>query len=1575
VSGSLDFPGRADLDRTDVLVLYAAEGGSIHSDERARLGEYLGAGGGIVVLHDAVCGDDPQWFKRVVGGAWEHGRSKWHTGEIGLVFADREHPITRGTANFDFEDEIYWDLHLDPGARVLANSFHTPFDVTPQMWVYEQDDYRAFVSIQGHFEKSFAHPAWRTLLLRGIAWAGKRDADLLVSAEEVRALRYPPGGPLAPEQAGAALEVHPDFRVELVAAEPMVVNPISLDWDASGRMWVALTPGYPDKQEFSGLAARDSIVILDDTDGDGRMDSRQVFHEGLDLVTSLVLFRDGVIVSQSPEILYLADTDGDDRADERTVLYSGFGYADTHAVLSNLRWGLDGWIYATQGYSGNASKHIIGRSGEDFGSVPNGLLRFKPDGSAIETVSSYGSNTWGCDFTWDGELFFSMANGSHLRHVQLPESILARGRVGDASSWKDIVDHRKAFPLSMHERAPYQQIDFVGGFTAAAGSLIYSGGQWPEEFRGNHFVCEPTINLIHRDQLWPDGISFKATKPREAEFLASKDRWFRPVHLRTGPDGQMYVLDFYNQAAIHNDTRGPEHGPTNAAVRPDRDHLHGRIWRVRHRSADRLVRPSLPQATPAQLAGTLDHADMWWRMTAQRLLLEAPRSSQPDLQPVTDAGRVHSMWIAHQRGDYHHPVLQRALRETTTNSGVIKNAAWIAALEGIDGLQQELLELLRSPDVRTRLAAIVALASWTESVDPWNLATCYARLEDDVSRSAVLGLRDPRFLASALGVEATEISVGDLIEQLAERVGRTRDPIEIAAAIANLSLSSSSIHPEVIEDALRRMLREMGEELLLEPSAALTASLGDLLDCEHLGVASAALSLAGRCESDGLSARVTALADRLLATLVDLERPSWERLMCLSTLLALPDRRQPAIEAARSLLDPQESMETQRQAIDHLGGTSDRRAAAVLVDAWPVLSARARERAFRHLIGRPEWTRSLLDAIEAGDVRATDLGPIRLHRLRHHAHEATAQRAVSVLERFAKSGDGDMDALIAKLLPEVEGPAGDLERGRELFAQNCASCHAVDGDGGRVGPDLTGMGTHGVAELLPYIVDPNRSVEAAYLEYVARTTDGQLYSGVLARESADSILLRGSDGDFEVRREDLEDLRSSGRSPMPTGFETLGAAGLRDILAYLAGGYEGFRTLDLRAVCNASTRRSMYDPAREDRPMRFVRHGVVDVEGVPFELLDGERFDKNVIVLKGGMRDDWDSKRIMPRKLEIPVGFALERVHVLGGIAAWGHPVKAEPTPILRWTWHFADGTGEERVLQDGVEFADWIRRHDVPASQFVPGILREGSWGQVRFFTVEPERGGVVERITIESYDTHAAPTTLALTAELAGARRRRETGVPAGARVLIFGGGSSHDFERWFRDEDLRTLAAPDGEMAYTDRPAALLEQLGQLELLILCNNQALPGEELRRGIEEFVARGGGLLSLHAGTWYNWSDWPEYNAALLGGGARSHEAYGELEVQVLDGEHELTRDVPSRFSIADELYRLELDDPASDEILARGSSPTTGKSWPVLWTRSVGAGRIVGLTLGHDGAAHEHPAFRTLLRNCVNWLRADRR
>lgn len=1579
VAGSLEFPTGEELAQADVLVLYAAEGASIHGDERARLDAFLARGGGLVVLHDALCGDDPQWFKTLAGGAWEHGHSKWHEGEIGLCFADREHPITRGVANFDFDDEIYWDLHLDPDAHVLANAFHTPFDVTPQMWTLERDAHRAFVSVQGHNHASFSHPQWRTLLLRGIAWAAGRDADLLVSADEAAALRYPEGGPLAPEVAHGPFELHPDFTIELVAAEPLVVNPISLDWDERGRMWVALTPGYPYKEESSGVPAHDRIAILHDDDGDGRMDRSTTFHEGLNLVTSLVHHRDGVIVSASPDILYLADTDGDDVADAVETLFTGFGYGDTHATVSNLRWGLDGWIYATQGYSGNASNDVRNEAGTSFGKVGNGLFRFRPDGSAIEMVASYGSNTWGLDFTWDHELFFTMANGSHLRHVVMPDAAIGPWRVGSASSWKHAPDHAKAFPIGDSDRPPYQQIDFVGGFTGAAGSLIYDGGTWPQEFVGDHFVCEPTINLVHRDDLAPRGTTFTAHKPREPEFLASSDLWFRPVHLRTGPDGALYVLDFYNQAAVHNDTRGPEHGPTNAAVRPDRDRLHGRIWRIDHRDARGTFDTSLADLGAEELLPSLAHPNAWQRRTAHRLIAESA-AGEALLEPVFDvshhsaspAARVHALWLLARLGGTEELFLPTL---DDPDPGVRRNAVLaLATLPERSQAPMELLVLVEDSDPRVQLAALTGLGPRALREDPGLVAPfvdLYTVLEDDAHRSATLALLGQVPVQAVR--EALAHPDGARLTEAVALLSR-RAPAEDVAALVEAAAAAPDAAPALLEACLRSVQAgPLGRGGASRPSEA---SLSALIAHPSLDVALAALPLVDALPEGSRVEGASNLVARMRSLALDPDADLAARLRAVDALLALPEARSTGIEAAAHFLDPFFAPEVHRRAIDALGtaavGAHAPAAIDALLDAFPTLAHAGRERAFHWILQRPRHVDRLLGRFDAGDLAWNDLGTRRIHRLENHPDPGVAERCRNFFAAYGDRGRAK-DEIIAALLPEVTRP-GDAENGARLFATNCGNCHAVQGEGGHVGPDLTGMGARGAAELLPFLIDPNRAVEGSYLEYVAETVDGRLFSGVLIRETADEITLASSEGDFTVPREELQDLRSTGRSPMPEGFEELGAAGLRDILAFLAAGYEDYRVLDLSLLGTSSTE-ALYDRERDAKPMRFLATGIVPLDGVPFEILDPERVERNAVTLRGGMAEGWGS-RSYPQRVEVSVGFPLQRVHVLGGIAAWGFPYTRSRDPAVRWTWNYADGTREEVVLHDGDRFADWIRRHDVPGSVHVP-LLAEGSWGQVRRFTLDPARDDVaVTSIVLESFDNHLAPTFLALTAQVRGAEDQppipdRAAPVPA-ADLLVVGGGSSHDFQRWFHLETRATLGGLDEtELAWAPHDEALAAALPHARVLVMSNNRPIEDAALRAAIFGHVDAGGGLLLWHPACWYNWSDWPEFNRELVGGGSRGHGPYGEFEVRLEAPDHPVLRNLPPAFSVEDELYRFEPDPGADITVLATGHHPGRGESFPVVWTvEREGAGRILCITLGHDGATHTHPDFRTLLRNAIAWL-----
>ncbi len=1549
VDGAMDFPSREQLEKTDVLVMFAAEAGTIPDEQREHLDAYLKRGGGIVALHDAVCGKDPQWFKTVIGGAWEHGKSKFQHGTVGIYVQDTPHPITKGFSNFFMDDEIYWDLHLMPEAKVIGTAFRMFNEVSPQMWVYEKDAYRAFVNLQGHQHASFSLPHYRALLLRGIAWTGKRDVDLLVTKEELGSLRYPPGGPIRPDLAREKIGVPADFDLSLVLAEPEIVKPISIGWDPKGRLWVAQTPMYPNKAELWKTRPRDSIAWFD---AKGR---KTVFYDQLDLVTSFVFHKDGVIVMQAPEILFLRDTDGDGVCDKREVLFSGFGYRDTHAVASNLRWGLDGWIYATQGYSGGGS-NVSNKDGKPMGKIGNGLFRFKPDGSEIEVVSSYNSNTWGMDFSWDGEIFFTMANGSHLRHVVLSDAVLSRGRAGGLKEgWKDIADHRDANPALKYSINPYLQIDNVGGFTAAAGSTLYDGGAWPDEYRSIHFVTECTINIVHQDRIRPEGVTYAASKVRPEEFVAGTDLWFRPIDTEVGPDGALYIVDFYNQAAVHNDTRGPKHDPYNAAIRPDRDHEHGRIWRLQHKQAKTFP---VCDVTSVQ---ALEHPNRWVRLTAQRLLCEKGERAaevaallKATAKPET---KVLALWILQRLGKLTNAEIVAALRDA--DAGVRKNAARIAALiaKG-DDLQKALLLSLDDSDARVRLEKIVALGAFPPSTAAAeSLLKLYAGLKDDYSRSAAIGALG----ASPLEALAAAIDLGDraLAEELAGSVG-TRQNAELAAqAIIGISGRSATA---IKQAALLRLGKTLKPDLEPKVTPELKRALEALLAVPEL--VSAALPFAGRWVKDESMAKALEPVTRgLMASIRDASKSDEVRIQDFTALLAIAAVKEKAIEAAGGLLVPSSSIDLQKGVIEALGGITDNAVAPVLVAAYPKLAGSVRESILSQIFRRPDWAAFLLGEVEQKRVRPNELGPNAIFRLRNHPDGATSKRAKSVFDAVMGEQNKTKDVIVASLLPLIE-KQGDAARGRQLLTDNCLKCHVYKGEGKGLSPDLTGMGVHGKHDLLIHIIDPNRVVEANYVSFNVRTKSGDVFNGIVARETRDTVFLRSAEGDREVRRADIDLMVSTGMSLMPEGLESLGAPALCDILTFLCSEAGGFRIIDLQTAFTASSVKGLYDPAREPNNLRLRKYGIQMVESIPFQVVDPSKSlnGNNAIVLKGGMAPDWASKLAMPQKVEVPMGFACEKIHVLGGIAAWGtiNP-EGSPQKVVKVTYFYVDGKTEVNDLRDGVEFADWVKRIDVPGSTYVDGLIEPGQPGQLRWFTMKPGRKEPIHHLALESYDNTMAPTFLAMTAEIGGG-----AAAPRLEKILIVGGGSSHDFEKWFKGADAETLHA-----SYTNDVKEIAPALEKIDVLYLSNNQPIADAATRKGIFEFVDRGKGLLLVHPACWYNWKDWPEYNKTLVGGGARGHEKYQEFEVTVVDESHPVMSGVTKTFRVKDELYQFQKDAEGPEiTVLAKGKSLDTGKEYPVAWTVKHAKGKIVCLTLGHDGSAHEHEAYKKLLQNAAAWV-----
>lgn len=1652
VDGAMNFPTAAQLQNTDVLVMFAAEAGTIAPADRENLDKFLKRGGGIVAIHDAVCGTDAPWFKTIIGGAWEHKHSKWFEGEMSLYYMDNTHPITAGASNFDLDDEVYWDLHLVPEAHILAASwapdkrntrngrqFPHIYDIIPQMWTYEKDNYRAFVSIPGHQWKSFELPHYRAVLLRGIAWAGKREVDSLCRKEELATLRYPEGGPTAPEKAAAKLELHPEFNLSLAAAEPLINKPINMDWDPAGRLWVAETPEYPNGRRgikpdqksdawkdhgglvreagFQDRPARDRISILRDTDGDGLMDKKDIFYEGLELVTSFVFYRDGVIVSQAPDILWLRDVNGDGKAEKVEKLYTGLGTFDTHAVINNLRWGMDGWIYATHGYSGGTARSPDGR--EDFGRINSGVVRFKPDGSAFEQFSSKGGNTWGLDVAWDGEIFYTQpTSGDLLNHVVLPEYILAKGKVGSTPSYKAVIKGRRSNPLLKSDQMAYVQIDVVGGFTASAGCAIYDGGAWPEKYNYSYFTTEPTINIIHHELVQPDGSTYTAEKERDPEFIGGRDLWFRPIETRIGPDGALYILDFYNQAVIHNDTRGPRHNNVNAAVRPDRDHYFGRVWRVQHKEAKKLKVPDLQKASVGDLVKALENPNRHVRMNAHRLLVEqGGKKAIGPLQKVVRDDRpayakVHALRVLGLLGALQPEVITAATRDS---SPAVRKAAFAAAQDAKPVrdnnpmTEQAILKGLQDDDARVRLNAVLASKSAAyakTSGDSLNaiqtaLASAFEKSDDIWIRSSIMSVvaENPGAWAANIATLPASDPPKSLAVEFSNLVGARQDGPAAAQLVQSLQKSKDDALRQAVLEALAKSLKP---ETVPPWTDALRGALSALLQSENPGVRAASLPLITRWDKQRVMRDETsALVKTLAARLAQPAGPETEKLQLATSLIGAREIYPDIVPTVGGLLGQGGSVDFQRKLIEALGGVNEPVVGALLVNAFGNLPPELQTAAFSQLIKRGDWSLALVDGLKSGKVTVPALGPANVYRLRNHSDKQVAQRAGAVVEELRGPEAKEKAALIAKLEPEVSRP-GDAAAGKALFVQNCGVCHKINGEGREVGPDLTGMGAHGMHELLVHLLDPNRFVEENFVAVSIETKDDQSFDGIVIRENRSSVTLRNNIGEVEVKTSDIKSRRNTGKSLMPEGFEALGPQALRDMLTYMGAGESKYRIIDLKNAYTADSRQGIFtSPEALDQTLQFRRFGVVTAGEVPFDIASPLRSvnGNNLVVLKGG---SGFAKRL-PQKVEIPdVSLKASRLHFLSGVGGWAWPFggqdRAKGLPVAKVTVHYTGGKTEEFLLRNGVEFVDYIdATYEAPGSKQVPDLLRRG---QVRTFSRDLSQNAAIEKITLESFDNAVAPVFVAITAEtgdlkttaapasrqyadasstasvksdasLSSAKPRAFTWGP-GVRVLITGGGSSHDFDTWFNKADTAILTVPGKtSVNYTDDMNLIAPALKNLDVLYLSNNQPIKDPAARQGILDFASAGKGLLLVHPALWYNWNDWPEYNRVLVGGGSRGHDKYGEFEVKVTDAKHPLMESVPASFKITDELYWFETDPQGTPiEVLATAHSPQKNKTYPMIFVVKHPKARIVGLTLGHDGKVHEHPAYQQLLRNSLKWV-----
>ena len=529
--------------------------------------------------------------------------------------------------------------------------------------------------------------------------------------------------PLAPIQTTDHLVVPQGFEVQVFASEPDIRNPIAFSWDERGRLWVLESTDYP-HNHIGQETGTDRITICEDTNGDGKADTFTRFAENQPLSTALMVVKGGALVGQAPDIVFMEDTDGDDRYDQKTkVIDNAFGSFDTHAVMNNFKYGIDNHIWSAVGYSGmyepGKAPPPGERTNQDERILPMGVFRFSRDGSYIEPVGRFNNNTWGLGLGEDNTIFGSTANNNHAVVVGIPMKYKADLNVANVQS-HFLIEHNSSTPL--------QQVDFRDGYTAAAGAFLYAGRRYPSMYWNALMVNEPTGHVVHAVQMEPDGAIFKEKTGPIANILASSDDWVAPVFADIGPDENIWVADWYNPVIQHNpDRRGmrnqiwnADRGPGNAHRNPLRDTDHGRVYIVKYTGKDGDAISSIDPQNDEELIRGLRSTNQFWRLTAQRLIIENNRSALvPQLieliqnEEVDELGlntpAIHALWTLHGLGQSTEAmeVVEQALSHP---SAAVRKAA-LQVLPHTAAAEQLLIEanVFEDPNLNTRLAAVLSV--------------------------------------------------------------------------------------------------------------------------------------------------------------------------------------------------------------------------------------------------------------------------------------------------------------------------------------------------------------------------------------------------------------------------------------------------------------------------------------------------------------------------------------------------------------------------------------------------------------------------------------------------------------------------------------------------------------------------------------------------------------------------------------------------------------------------------------------------------------------------------------------------
>ncbi len=946
-----------------------------------------------------------------------------------------------------------------------------------------------------------------------------------------------------PADAVRTFETIDGFEMQLVASEPEVVEPIVISYDANGLMYVAEYLKFPASGgESNGPDGR--IRLLRDDNGDGHYEHSTVFADNLAWPTGICPWKGGVFVIASPDLWYLKDCDGDGVADVRKKVFTGFGFTTDEGTANNLIWGLDHWVYGAGSQAGGEVRpaddpdaRSVALRGHDF--------RFHPATGRFEATS--GTEQFGNTFDDWGNRFLCQ-NSKPAVHVVLPARYLARNPYLPVASvrqnvWKGDEVFRASPPepwrvarskirnaMDRKWAATYVSHDV---FSAVTGVTIYRGAAYPPQYRGNLFIGEVQGNLLHRRVLRPLGVSFASERVDvETEIVRSTDNWFRPTNMTNAPDGTLHITDMYREVIETPDSLPEE---LLAKLDVSSGHDRGRIYRLAPSGFKPPPPPQLGSASTAALVRELANPNGWWRDTASRLLYERQdRGAVVMLRTMlrdsdSELAQLHAMYALEGLGALADEDLLGRIssRSARLRQHTVRLAE--SRLSHSTKLVASVVSLADDDDARVRFQVALSLG---ETGDP-RASVALAKVArrdagDRWMRTAVLSssLKLAAGMLQSMLADADFASSSEgrlILRQLALVVGGRNRRSEVAAVLKLVESSPAGRS----SDVRRTVILGLGEGLRRSAS-----SLNRYVD-----------------ESPATAELLVGLIESAKKTLAKTASTVKQRLPAIELLAhgSFDDVRDDLV----AMLDSRQAPAVQLAAVKAMASFENSDVAKEMIDAWQGLSPGVRGEVIEALLGRREWTATLLAAIEDQQVAPGYISPVRKTRLVQHGDAKIRTHAGKL---FSASAPGPRKSVVDEYRSALK-LTGDATSGEKVFEKNCMTCHKAGGRGHDVGPNLATIQNRTPEALMIQILDPNREVLANHTQYIALLESGRVVTGLIASESPSSITLRRAENVQEtILRQNIEEIIGSGKSLMPEGFEqAIDPQQMSDLLAFLLG--------------------------------------------------------------------------------------------------------------------------------------------------------------------------------------------------------------------------------------------------------------------------------------------------------------------------------------------------------------------------------------------------------------------------------------